>query len=221
MRERGQSAGFTVIEVAVATAIVAAGVLLAFSSFRQWTRDQHSTEMAHDFAELLMAARGHAFAKGETVVAFFDTDRDGQPLIGSDNEAVAALTIRDLNGDGRIDPGERLADVPYAPAGSLSWGHSQATLRARGDPRGSAGGPPEAAVTFQKPDGSIANWVAFGLDGNPRAYLDHSKAGTGAAGSGGGAIYLTSGGSDYAVVLSALGKVYIREWDGSDESWSR
>jgi hypothetical protein len=207
--------------VVVATALVAAAVLFLFSTFRSWTRDQRSTEMARHFAELLMKGRGHAMAKAETVVVFFDQDMAGQPLIGADAEAVAALAVRDLNGNGRIEPGEWLGEVPFAPAGNLSWGHTRATLRARGDPHGTPDGAPEAAVTFHRPDGSAASWVAFGPDGNPRAYLDSTPAGTGAAGTGGGAIYLTSGGSDYAVVLSPLGKVYVRRWEAGEGTWSR
>jgi hypothetical protein len=177
--------------------------------------------MARAFAELLMRSRGEALGRGQTTIVFFGQDIQGRALVGNDGQGVAALAIVDLDGDGEIDPDERLGEVAYAPAGSLSWGHSDATLRARGDPRGDRGGPPAAAVTFQKPDGSLASWVAFGPDGNPRAYVDSSLEGTGSVGTGGGAVYLTSGATDFAVVLSALGKVYVREWDAGDETWSR
>ena len=80
---------------------------------------------------------------------------------------------------------------------------------------------PMNGMYCQKPDGSLASWVAFGPDGNPRAYVDSSLEGPGSVGTGGGAVYLTSGATDFAVVLSALGKVYVREWDAGDETWSR
>ena len=41
----------------------------------------------------------------------------------------------------------------------------------------------------------------------------------GAIGTGAGAVYLTNGARDYAIVLSPLGGVRVSAWDGSLNQW--
>lgn len=207
------------MEVAIATSVVAALVVLSLATMRQWSHDQHGEETTRAFASLLRDSRARAVKDGVTTVVFFQTDRRGRPLLSEAGDELAALAIRDLDGDGEIGPDERIGEVAAPPEGALSWGHTAARLRARGDPAGSPDEAPVAAITFQAPDGSATSWVAFGPDGHPRTELDQSL--PDAAGSGGGAVYLTSGSRDFAVVLTPLGKTYVRTWEGGSQGWSR
>lgn len=221
MRARRKTArGFTLIEVAIVAVIISIMVLVGMGGLQQWIRNQRGKEMARQFADLLMVSRSEALRSGEAVVVFFNADRGGNPLTDAAGAAVAALAIRDLDGDGNVDSGERFTQVAYPPPGSISWGHTDATDIAMGDP-GTAGSPPPAALNFDQPDGTAATWVAFLPDGTPRAYVDDSLAGTGAVGTGAGAIYLTSGSRDYAVVLSPLGTVHVQVWDPDTGQWRR
>ena len=218
---RKQAGGFTLIEVMVVTMIVAVMVLIGFTGMQQWIRNQRGKEVARQFADILMVSRAEAVRTRQPVVVFFDTDKGGSALTEANGTPVAALAIRDLDGDGVIDTGERFTQVQYPTPGSISWGHTMATDIALGDPGGSSGSPPIASLTFDQPDGNPATWVAFMADGTPRAYVDDTLAGTGAVGTGAGAIYLTSGARDYSVVLSPLGTVHVQSWDPDAGQWRR
>lgn len=218
---RRRADGFTLVEVAVVAVIVSIMLVVSIGGMQQWIRNQNGNELARQFADVLMASRAEALRGREPVVIFFNADRNASALLGSNGDAVAALAIRDLDGDGQIDAGEFFTEVPYPPPGTISWGHSLATDLALGDPAGTAGSPPTASLTFDQPDGSAATWVAFMPDGTPRAYVDATLAGTGAVGTGAGAVYLTSGSRDYAVVLSPLGSVHVQVWNESTGQWRR
>jgi prepilin-type N-terminal cleavage/methylation domain-containing protein len=218
---RSRASGFTLVEVVVVAAIVSTLIVISVGGMQQWVRNQKGKEMARQFADVLMVGRAEALRSREPVVIFFNADRAGNPLLGSNGVAVAALVIRDLDGDGNIDAGESFTEVDYPPPGTVSWGHSMATDIALGDPAGTAGNPPTASLTFDQPDSSAATWVAFMPDGTPRAYVNDTLAGTGSVGTGAGAIYITSGSRDYAVVLSPLGTVHIQAWNDNTGQWRR
>lgn len=220
-RTSRKHSGFTLIELVIVTAIVAIMVVIGFVGMQSWLRNQRSKDIARQFANVLMVSRAEAIRSRDPVVVFFDSDKDGNSLVDGNGAAVASLAIRDLNGNGDIDTGEQFKTIRYPVPGSLSWGHAMATDRAVGDPGGSSGSPPSASLTFDKPDTSSATWVAFLPDGTPRAYVDDSLAGTGAVGTGAGAIYVTSGDRDYAIVLTPLGAVQVQVWDDAGGAWRR
>lgn len=209
------------IELMVTAVVVAALIAVSAGGIQNWLRNQRSKDTARQLADILLVSRGEAIRSGEIHVVFFNTDKNGGAITDGAGRPVVALAIRDGDGDGEIDAGERYTSVPYPPPGSLFWGHASATDRAAGDPAGAAGNPPAAAWTFDQPDGSDATWIAFLPDGTPRAYVDDSAAGTGSLGSGAGAVYLSSGERDYAVVLTPLGGVQVQAWDGSSSQWRR
>lgn len=217
---RTRQSGITLIEVAVVAVIVSIMVLIGFSGMQQWVRNQRGKEISRQFADILMVSRSEALRAGEPVVVYFNTDRAGSSLRDANGNPVAALAIRDLDGDANVDTGELFTQVAFPPPGSISWGHTDASDIALGD-IGTAGSPPASAVTFEQPDGSAASWVAFLPDGTPRAYVADTLAGTGAVGTGAGAVYVTSGDRDYAVVLSPLGTVHVQVWDPNAGQWRR
>ena len=68
------------------------------------------------------------------------------------------------------------------------------------------------------PDGDPARWVAFQPDGIPRAFTDGPLL-TGAVGTGNGAVYVTDGNRDFAVVLTALGAIRVHAFDKGAGTW--
>jgi len=220
-RKRTTTHGFTLIEVAVVAVVTTIIVLIAFSGMQQWSRNRSGKVLARQFSDLLLRSRAEAMSSKQPTIVFFASDPSGQPLLDGTGEPVAALAIRDLDGDGQMDDDERLDHVANPAPGSISWGHANASEPARGDPAGVTGTPPVATMTFDRPDGTDATWVAFLPDGTPRAYVENTTVGIGAVGSGAGAVYLTSGSRDFAVVLSPLGTAHVQTWDDGAERWKR
>lgn len=218
---RLRHSGFTLIELMIVTAIIGIMVAGASVGMQQWLRNQRSKEIVRQFANTLMVSRAEAVRSRDPIIVFFNTDENGDSLVNVNGDPVAALAVRDLDGDGSFDAGEQFAQVGYPVPGSLSWGHVMASDRAVGDPGGTAGSAPVAPITFDKPNGADATWVAFLADGTARAYVDDTLAGTGAVGSGAGAIYVTSGDRDYAVVLTPLGTVQVQVWNDATGQWRR
>ena len=74
--------------------------------------------------------------------------------------------------------------------------------------------------TFLDPGDDPARWVVFLPDGIPRAFaIDPFEVGD--VGTGSGAVYVTSGARDYAIVLAPLGGVRVHAWDRGAEAWTR
>ena len=101
-------------------------------------------------------------------------------------------------------------------------------LRGRGDHgraerqrgRHLPGGDPDfACCTFTDPAGNPSRWVVFLPDGMPRAFSTGPFA-AGAVGAGGGAVYVSSGTRDYAVVLAPLGGVRVHSWNRGASAWT-
>jgi hypothetical protein len=201
--------------------VLASLVAITGANLGQWTRDQRARDTARAIADLLTVTRAEAVRSRRIHVVFFGGDMAGTELTDSSGQPAAAISIVDLDGDGAIDGNERVSHVAEAVDAFVRFGHAVATDRAMGDPGGSSGSAPVAGFTFDRPDGSAASWVAFLPDGTPRAYVDDTLPGTGAIGSGGGAVYVTSGSRDYAVVLSPLGAVQVQAWDPQQARWRR
>ena len=71
--------------------------------------------------------------------------------------------------------------------------------------------------SFATPVGGASTWVAFMTDGRPLAF--DAACSMGQLGSGNGAVYLTNGLRDYAVVLNPLGGVRIHAWNPGAAQW--
>jgi prepilin-type N-terminal cleavage/methylation domain-containing protein len=203
--------GFTLLELTIV--LVVAGVLssLGVVSIQKWVADERARTTVRQFADILSTTRAEAIRTRQVHVVVFGSPSD------SDGSTVAALAYQDTNGDGGLSSGEQFAAVPIPSGGGLSWGHTHATKAAQGDPRATPGNPPPGHFTFSRPNGSVASQVAFFADGMPRAYLNNTS--TGALGTGGGAVYATSGMKDFAVVLSPLGGVQLQSFGPGSGNW--
>jgi hypothetical protein len=179
-----------------------------------------------NFADLMMFARTEAIRTGDSHIVFFAQDAQDNALTGAGGQPAAALLIRDEDADGQVDAGEKVASVNVDATGSLSWGSAYAAAGSSKAPNDNPDATfPESdadflCCSFTEPDGDAARWVLFRPDGMPRAF-SVSPFSTGNVASGNGAVYVTSGGRDYAVVLAPLGGVRVHAWARGASAWTQ
>lgn len=222
-----RQAGFSLIELIVVVAIIGVFAGLGTLALDSWFSNQRTKTAARAVANILMRARVEAIRTRTNHVVFFDRDASGNAIQDDEGNDVAVLLISDLDGDGVPDAGEYVASVPFANTNSLAWGSSHAGLEAppvAAPEDNSAASFPETGnftcCTFVEPDGDPAHWTAFFPDGIPRSF----SVGPFTAdimGSGNGAIYVTNGERDYAVVLAALGGVRLHSWNLGAVAWTK
>ncbi len=221
--------GFTLLEMMVVIAIVAALVVVGAPTLRDGSRHTRLKSAARDLAGAIQIARAQAIRTQVNHVVMFGTTPAGNPL------PAPALILQDADADGEIDPGEPVTFVPQ-DAGNDFQGRPRTTgygmTSAVGvpaddpDPLGVFAAPGFAYTTFRAPAGANVNQLVFMPDGIPRTYDAGPPFNAGAVGSGNGAIYLTNGdpntgtsGRDYAVIVSALGAVRVSSWDPGQGVW--
>jgi prepilin-type N-terminal cleavage/methylation domain-containing protein len=217
---RSRQAGFTVIEIMVVVAIIAILAALAVPSWRQYQANLRLRASVRTVSNAFSYARAHALATGNRhVVVFSLTPNDvcGSAIEDVQGNPVPVLVFEDLNGDCCFDVNETRLTEP-AVAG-VSWGvtaHPPGGLPPAA-PEDTGAGTYTTGSSFAEPDGSDAAWVSFGPDGIPLAFNVACNLGT--TGTGAGAIYLTNGNRDYAVVLNPLGTGNVERFDPVQGQW--
>jgi prepilin-type N-terminal cleavage/methylation domain-containing protein len=221
-RSRAQ-AGFSLSEVVVVAAIIAALMSMAVPGTRRYITDENAAGMARTLAQSFRIARTEALRTGHNHVVFFRIggagDGAGNPLLDANGDPAAVVILDDgpTGAPGqncRIEAGEPTRSV--TADATLSWGRTFAgTTKAPGDLSGVSSA---SGSTFTTPLGVQTTWVLFRPDGTPVAA--DSLCNTGPVGSGNGGIYFTNGDRDHAVVISALGDVRIHTWDRATGAWT-
>jgi prepilin-type N-terminal cleavage/methylation domain-containing protein len=225
---RSAQAGVTLIELMVALGIAAVVLAVTMPVIAGWAKNQRAKAAARSVGDLLLMARAEAMRTGDRRVVFFGnpgvTDPSGN-AVAMGAAWVPVLLINDgapATANCAIDGGEALEAVQ--PQDGISWGVSFATAAvatdggvAPFDPGGTWDG-----ATFADPANAKVNWVLFGPDGIPVTFVGAvgSCGLLGTLGSAGGALYLTNGERDYAVVLSPLGAVRLYLWNRASGAWS-
>ncbi len=213
---QGRSQGFSVLELMVVLAIAAVLSAAAVPRIQQWAANQRLKQATRSLADLMRVAQAEAVRTGNNFLVLLGTDATGAPLPANGaGTPYPAVAVEEDNADGLIGPGERV--IPIEPANGIFWGITAAGV---GHPDDSS---PRAAAfatgtTFQDALGGAANWFVFRPDGLPVAFSTGPYQ-EGAIGTGAGAVYLTNGARDYAIVLSPLGGVRVSAWDGSLNQW--
>jgi prepilin-type N-terminal cleavage/methylation domain-containing protein len=224
MRRSAQH-GFTLIETAVAVAVMGALALIGVALMRDSLGTARTKGGVRALADLLSLARAEAIRTGDNHIVFFSLDAADNALTGPSGGAAAALLIRDIDADGAVDNGERVAAVNVDQTGSLAWGSAFAAAGSDEAPQDNPGAtfpasdPDFLCCTFLEPDGGPARWVLFMPDGMPRAF-EVGPFDAGDVGSGNGAVYVTSGERDYAVVLAPLGGVRVHAFERGEGAWT-
>lgn len=219
---RRRFGGFTTIEVMIVVAIIGIFAALAIPSWRAYQRNLQLRAAARVVANAFAYARSHALATGNRHVVVLAVDADdacGNAIENSQGRPVPVLVYEDNDGGAAnccYDPGEeRLAEnaVP-----GVNWGVTPAPPAGPPQsPEDTGGGDYTTGSSFTQPDGSDAAWVSFGGDGIPVAF--NSACNFGATGTGAGAIYLTNGARNYAIVLNPLGTSNVERFDPNADAW--
>jgi prepilin-type N-terminal cleavage/methylation domain-containing protein len=229
LRVRGRSKGFTLIEVAVALAIIGVMTALAAPLAQQWAADQRVRAAARSVADAFTLARSEAIRTGNAQIVFLGICDPAFvapipawcPLMVDANANPVPILI--LN-DGRPGtPGQNCQiNLPLgkprrtirAEAG-VNWGFTFAGgTRAPDDP---GTGPMASGTSLVDAAGNAVQHVMFRPDGIPVGLSAACTAG--GVGTGGGAVYVTNGTRDYAVVLSPLGGVRVHAFDRTTNAW--
>ena len=226
-RAMGARAGFSLIELMVAVGIMAVLLALAGPQVGQWAENQKAKAAARSVAGVFLKARAEAIRTGNNHIVFFGnpgaTDPSGNP-VEKDGAWVPVLLVDDgppATADCAIGGGEVVEGI--APEDNVLWGVALASA-ATGTDTGAAPFDPMGwdGATFADPGNTKVNWVLFQPDGIPVTFVGAmgSCGAIGTTGSGGGALYLTNGKRDYAVVLSPLGATRVHVWNPTAGGWT-
>ena len=229
MRAKKNTAGFTLVELAVVVALVAILAAVSAPQLNQWLATQRVKSSARAIADALLLARAEAMRTSNNFVVFFranavgTADPAGTAIVDVNGNAVAILILNDglaAAANCQIEAGEWRQTVPFEPG--VAWGVSQATARV---PLDTTAPPIGNGVTFANPEalGNAVNWVLFRPDGIPVAFSGDPALGcdtVGSTGSGRGGLYVTNGRRDYAVALMPLGGIRVHAWELSAGQWT-
>jgi prepilin-type N-terminal cleavage/methylation domain-containing protein len=224
-------AGLTLVEVMIVVAVIGALVSLAAPAMQRLLEAQRVKGAARSVADAFLLARGEAIRTGNPHIVFFSagtpaaTDPAGTSL-GIDPRTNAEWPVVVLD-DGppagsncQIDPGEPLR--PTASQQGVAWGYAVAPPLPRppapNDVGEIRGGDPADGTTFVNDNGERVTWVMFRGDGVPVTF--DAGCNLSQIGSGGGAVYVTNGRRDYAVVLSPLGGVRVHAFEAKEALWT-
>jgi len=225
MSPQQRNRGFTLIETIIVFAVIGIMAGLVATVLARRSGDQRAKAAVRSVADLMMLARTEAIRTGTNHVVYLQQDPADDPLEDKGGNPVAALLIADADADGLPDAGEYKAAVPFDDTGSLQWGSTFAAVSSTEAPNDNAAGtfpatdPDFACCTFTDPANNPSRWVVFLPDGMPRAFSTGPFA-TGPLGSGRGAVYVSSGNRDYAVVLAPLGSVRVHSWNQGADAWT-
>jgi Tfp pilus assembly protein FimT len=205
-------------------AVIAVLMSMAVPGTQRMITDQAAGDMARTISNAFHLARMEALRTGRNHVVFFSVggagDAAGNPLVDPSGVPAAVLILDDgptgsADQNCRIDANENVRTI--STNNTLSWGFTYAaSTKAPGDlsPRAIGTGS-----SFATPTGGASTFVNFRPDGTPVAV--DSGCNTGPLGSANGAIYITNGERDQAIVLSALGGSRVHGWNRATGQWTR
>lgn len=213
------AAGFTVLELLVAIAIIGVMAALAVPSVRQVRANTRLKEVVRDVADAFHTARQRAVANRRNHIVYLGqtapnpTDVCGNvfPVVASGIE-TRAMVLDDQDGDCCIDAGEIIDRVV---SDDVQWGVVNAAAAA---PNDGGLGAMATGSSFADPAGTQARWVLFRPDGVPVAVDNACTLGN--VGTGTGGVYLNNGNREYAVVLTALGGVRVHGFEQGVADWN-
>ncbi|MCP4040170.1 MAG: prepilin-type N-terminal cleavage/methylation domain-containing protein [bacterium] len=220
--------GITLIEITIVVVIVGVMAAVAAPALRDMRSDQALRNSARQIADSFMMARAQAIRTGSNLIVVFQ-GASGAPPPGG----LTSTNIIDIIDDGVAASADcsitAASEVIWSltpdTISNLNWGTSPSLASNNNVPNDTGFAPSNVAqgssFTDATASGStldatkFASWIVFQPDGLPRLMTPGDCANLGTVGQGGGAIYVTNGRRDYAVVLSALGTTRVHYWDGA------
>ena len=212
----------TLLEVAVITVIIGALLGISFTSMQNWQANERASAAARSLGDLFRFASTEATRNESVQILFFaiagNGDTVGNLLVDPAGNPVPVLLLDDgavgsASQNCQIDAGE----PTHVLAGNIGvgWGFAvSAGAKAPGDATAIA---TTTGSSFATPTGAASTWVAFMPDGRPLAF--DAACSMGQLGSGNGAVYITNGSRDYAIVLNPLGGIRIHAWNSGTGQW--
>jgi prepilin-type N-terminal cleavage/methylation domain-containing protein len=196
--------GFTLLELVIVLVLIGVMTTYAVPQLSEWSSDQRVKGAAREIADAFAVARIEAIRTQRNQIVFVQGD-------------ASTLVLDDTDGDGVADAGEPTQSFP-APD-DVALAATQASTPAPSDPDPldafDAGG-----ISFVDLAGIVnTNAVLFLPSGVPVVFSTGPFA-AGALGSGQGAVYVSNGRRDYAVVLNSLGGVRVVAWNLSTSAWN-
>lgn len=221
-----RSGGFTLIEVAIALAIIGVVTALTLPNVSRYLENANGRTAAKSIADAFNFARAQAIRTGNNHVVFFAIggagDTAGNPLESADGRAMPILVLNDgrpgsTDQNCEIDAGEET--IVFEAQEGVGWGHNTAPSGSPAPEDVTVTSIPTAGSSFLAPNGTTrVTWVQFRPDGVPVAIDNACNAGR--LGTGGGTIYLWTDNRDYAVTLAPLGGVRVHVWDPAAGAWT-
>ena len=212
----------SLLEVAVITVIIGALLGISFTSMQNWQANERASAAARSLGDLFRFASTEATRNESVQILFFaiagNGDTVGNLLVDPAGNPVPVLLLDDgavgsASQNCQIDAGEPI----HVLAGNVGvgWGFAvSAGAKAPGDATAIA---TTTGSSFATPTGAASTWVAFMPDGRPLGF--DAACSMGQLGSGNGAVYITNGSRDYAIVLNPLGGIRIHAWNPGTGQW--
>ena len=229
--KRSKAAGYTLIELAFVVGIMGIMAAAATSRFVDWNQNQKAISAVRSLSSLLTLARSEAMRTSRNQLVLFNVAAvSSVDAAGNDIEDIQGNPVPVLfNDDGAAGTGNCAIDNTRALTAlvgldnlRLEWGVTYASSRAPLD-----GGAADIAdgLTFAliTAPSTAVNALMFRADGVPVTFTANGSGCLvmGETGSGGGAIYVTNGERDFAVVLTPLGVTRFHVWAKGGGGWSQ
>jgi type II secretory pathway pseudopilin PulG len=215
------------LEMLVAVAMIGVMAALAVPSMSSWRQDNQIRATARQVADAFMLARSEAIRTGNRHIVFLSAGGAGDPVgnpLPVDPRTGGPVPVLVIN-DGvpganncLFDANEGVHRVLASPPPGVNWGQTVVLSNGAAAPNDAGDIPPLVdGTSFTDGVGNPTTWVMFRADGIPVGF--NPGCNVGPPGSGTGAVYVTNGRRDYAVVLTALGGVRVHGWDTGIGQW--
>jgi type II secretory pathway pseudopilin PulG len=221
-RTQRQATGFTLIELVIILALIGLATAIAASNLSSYSENQRAATSARSVADAFALGRAEAIRTGNQFIVAFDIE-DGLDGITSDIVIVndGAPDVADCE----ITAGEIVESIDLLPGVSFGTDPDLANGTPAPDDVGSSGNQ-ETGSSFVDAGSPVAaaSWVMITPDGMPHLFTEDGTAPcdeVSPVGDAGGAIYVTNGNRDYAVVLSALGTARLHRWTPEQGAWTK
>lgn len=223
MDRDGQS-GMTLLELMVVLALIGALLAFAGSMVGNWSEDQRAATSARSVADAISLARAEAIRTGSNHLVAFNIEAG---LAGIDSDIVIVNDGPPATSNCVIEAGEIVHRVALERGVSFGSDPGLANGAVAPDDSGASGNQlAGSSFTDASSPAVAASWVMFGSDGLPRRFTENASTtppcdDVGPIGAAGGAIYLSNGNRDYAVVMTPLGSVRVHRWVSGSGAWSQ